>query len=51
MATDFRVQVMNFAGKSVRRKPFRHCVRIQKCPVNVFRCRAQNSMKERIVFA
>jgi hypothetical protein len=44
-AAHFRVQVMNFASESIRRKPLCHCVRVQERPVNFLRRRPEHSME------
>jgi hypothetical protein len=36
-AADFRIQMMNLAGESVRWKPLCHCVRVQERPINFLR--------------
>src|SRR5262245_17504002 len=44
-AADLRVHVVDLARESVRRKPFRHGVGVQKRPINFFRRRAEHAMK------
>src|SRR5207247_7422078 len=44
-AANFRVQLMNFAGESVWRKPFGHRVGIQKRAVNFLRRGAEHSVE------
>jgi hypothetical protein len=40
---------MNLARESVRRKPFGHGIRVQKCAINPFRRGAEHSMKSNCV--
>jgi hypothetical protein len=43
--TDLRVQVVHFPSKTVRRKPFGFCFRINKRPVHLFGRRTEHSVK------
>src|SRR5450755_4127850 len=44
-AADFRLQVVHFAGESVRRKPFGPGIRIQECPVDLLGRGTDDTMK------
>ena len=44
-AADFRVQVMNLARESIRRKPLGHCVRIEERPINSLRRRPEHTVE------
>ena len=44
-ATDFGVQVMHFAGESVRREPLGHGVGIEDRAIDPFRWGAEHSVK------
>jgi hypothetical protein len=44
-AADFRVQVMDLARESIRRKPLGQCVRIEERPINSLRCRPEHTVE------
>jgi hypothetical protein len=44
-ATDFRVQVMNSAGKAIRRKPFCHGISVEEGSIDSLRRRLQDTVK------
>jgi hypothetical protein len=44
-ATDFRVQVVDLARESIRRKPLSQCVHIDERPINSLRRRPEHTMK------
>src|SRR4029434_8148162 len=44
-AADFGVEMVNPAGKAVRRKPFDHCVWIEECPIDLLGRRPEHSVK------
>src|SRR5215212_634842 len=44
-ASDFCVEVMNLARESIWRKPFHHCVCIEKCAVNSLRRCMEHSVE------
>src|SRR5437773_763924 len=43
--TDFRVDMVNLAGKAVRRKPLGHCVWIEECAIDFLRRRTEHAVK------
>ena len=50
-AADFRVQLMNLARESIRRKPLSQCVRIEERPINSLRRRPQHTVEsDRVYF-
>jgi hypothetical protein len=44
-AADFRVQVMDLASESIRRKPLGQCVRIEERPINSLRRRPEHAVE------
>jgi hypothetical protein len=48
-AADFRIHLVDLAGESIRRKPFRHRVGIKECAVDGLRCGAEHAVKANCV--
>jgi hypothetical protein len=44
-STDSGVQMMDFAGESIRRKPFAHSLRIEEGSIDLLGCRPENAME------
>src|SRR5437773_995638 len=42
---DFRIDMVNLAGKAVRRKPLGHCVWIEERPIDLLRRDTEHSVK------